>query len=166
MITLFGLPVVVVAADEQAIREAIRRARVSTETVVELVNDLAAASSNVGESSGGTAEDVRDQANQAPVVRFVNLLIREASRNGASDIHLDAVREGLAIGIRVDGVLSALPAPPSALQDAVFSRTKLMAGLDIAERRATPRTGAFVFGSKNANWIFAWRPRRTISARA
>ncbi|HEV7586808.1 MAG TPA: GspE/PulE family protein [Longimicrobium sp.] len=81
------------------------------------------------------ATDVRDLANQPPVIRYVNLLVRDAYDAGASDIHLEAAREGLAARFRIDGVLVPAPEAPSDLQHAVVSRIKLLAELDIAERR-------------------------------
>lgn len=79
--------------------------------------------------------DVRDLANQPPVVRYVNLLVRDAYDAGASDIHLEAQRTGLVARFRLDGVLTAAAAPPPNLHHAVVSRVKLLAELDIAERR-------------------------------
>src|SRR5438552_11490226 len=79
--------------------------------------------------------DIRDLANQPPVVRYVNLLIREAYEAGASDIHLESTRTGLATRLRIDGVLLPGIDPPSRLDRAVVSRVKLLADLDIAERR-------------------------------
>jgi len=81
------------------------------------------------------AADVRDLANQPPVIRYVNLLVRDAYDAAASDIHLEATRTGLAARFRVDGVLVPAPEPPSALHHAVVSRVKLLAELDISERR-------------------------------
>ena len=81
------------------------------------------------------ATDVRDLANQPPVVRYVNLLVRDAYDAGASDIHLEATRAGLSARFRLDGVLSPAPEPPSELHHAVVSRIKLLAEVDIAERR-------------------------------
>lgn len=81
------------------------------------------------------AADVRDLANQPPVVRYVNLLVRDAYDTGASDIHLEAVRSGLSARFRLDGVLAPAPEPPSEMHHAVVSRIKLLAELDIAERR-------------------------------
>ncbi len=81
------------------------------------------------------ATDVRDLANQPPVIRYVNLLVRDAYDVAASDIHLEATRSGLAARFRVDGVLVPAPEPPSHLHHAVVSRIKLLAELDIAERR-------------------------------
>lgn len=79
--------------------------------------------------------DVRDLAQQPPVVRYVNLLVRDAHDAGASDIHLEATRDGLAARFRIDGLLCPAPEPPPSLQHAVVSRVKLLAELDIAERR-------------------------------
>ena len=81
------------------------------------------------------ATDVRDLANQPPVIRYVNLLVRDAYDAAASDIHLEASRTGLTARFRVDGVLVPAPEPPSHLHHAVVSRIKLLAELDIAERR-------------------------------
>jgi general secretion pathway protein E len=84
---------------------------------------------------GSLTSDVRDLANQPPVVRFVNLLIREAYDAGASDIHLESTRAGLTTRFRIDGVLQPAIEPPPRLERAVISRVKLLADLDIAERR-------------------------------
>jgi general secretion pathway protein E len=89
-----------------------------------------------GDASGDAlATDVRDLANQPPVIRYVNLLVRDAYDAAASDIHLEATRSGLSARFRVDGVLAPAPEPPSHLHHAVISRIKLLAELDIAERR-------------------------------
>lgn len=79
--------------------------------------------------------DVRDLANQPPVIRYVNLLLREAIDASASDIHLEATRDGLVVRFRLDGVLVAAPEPPRQMHHAVISRLKTVAELDIAERR-------------------------------
>ena len=79
--------------------------------------------------------DVRDMANQPPVIRYVNLLVRDAYDSGASDIHLEAARTGLSARFRLDGALMPAPEPPSHLHHAVVSRIKLLAELDISERR-------------------------------
>jgi general secretion pathway protein E len=79
--------------------------------------------------------DVRDLANQPPVVRFVSLLIREAYEAGASDIHLESTGTGLQTRFRLDGVLQTAIEPPASMDRAVVSRIKLLAELDIAERR-------------------------------
>ena len=90
-----------------------------------------------GEEADGE-EDVsqlRDMAFEAPVVRLVNLLIEEAVTSEASDIHIEPSEDNLRVRYRIDGILYDLEAPPRRLQAAVTSRIKLMAELNIAERR-------------------------------
>jgi type II secretory ATPase GspE/PulE/Tfp pilus assembly ATPase PilB-like protein len=122
---------------------AIENAFASRETILELVRDLdgtVMGSSNPDGDPGAGPTDVRSVANEPPVVRFVNTVIREAHRARASDLHLEAGPDGLRVRIRVDGVLSDLPAPPRSLEAGVVSRLKLLAEMDIAERRV-PQDG-------------------------
>jgi type II secretory ATPase GspE/PulE/Tfp pilus assembly ATPase PilB-like protein len=80
-------------------------------------------------------DDLMHLANEAPVVRLVNLLLIEALDARASDVHLEGYQDGLHVRYRVDGVLQAAPSPPPHLTAAIVSRLKIMADLDIAERR-------------------------------
>lgn len=82
-----------------------------------------------------TTADVRDLVNQPPVIRYVNLLVREAYDASASDIHLEATRHDLVARFRIDGILLPAPDPPPQIQQGVISRLKLLAELDISERR-------------------------------
>jgi general secretion pathway protein E len=95
--------------------------------------------SDAGEAAAGQAdadvERLRDQASEAPVIRLVNLLIERAVEQGASDIHLEPFEGRLRVRYRVDGALREVEAPPSRLALAVISRVKIMARLNIAERR-------------------------------
>jgi type II secretory ATPase GspE/PulE/Tfp pilus assembly ATPase PilB-like protein len=84
---------------------------------------------------GALVSDIRDLANQPPVVRYVNLLLREGYEANASDVHLESTLGGLRARFRIDGVLVPALAPPPLLDAAVISRVKLLADLDIAERR-------------------------------
>ncbi len=79
--------------------------------------------------------DVQSMAREALVVRLVNLLLRQAVAERASDIHLEPFERDLKVRFRVDGVLRDMPAPPKRMQAAVTSRIKIMSQLDIAERR-------------------------------
>ena len=133
--TSYGVPLELVAVTADELETAIRQTFAAAESVMELVRDLGADLALETDRADEATTDVRDLANQPPVIRFVNLLIREAHDTGASDIHLEAMREGLRVRLRVDGVLSELPGPPRGLQAAVVSRIKLLAELDIAERR-------------------------------
>lgn len=80
-------------------------------------------------------DDLVSLANEAPVVKLVNLLLIEALQARASDVHLESYRDGLRVRYRVDGVLQDAPSPSVGLAEAVISRLKIMAELDIAERR-------------------------------
>jgi general secretion pathway protein E len=82
-----------------------------------------------------TIDDLRALANQAPVIKLVNVMILEALRARASDIHLEATPDGLRVRYRIDGVLHDISRPPRQYQAAVLSRIKIMASLNIAERR-------------------------------
>ena len=81
------------------------------------------------------ADHLRDLASEAPVVRLVNDLIKDALAARASDIHVEPYRDRLRMRFRIDGVLHDRDAPVAALAPLVVSRIKIIAGLDIAERR-------------------------------
>ncbi len=81
------------------------------------------------------AERLKDLASEAPVIRLVNQLIARAVETHASDVHLEPFPDRLRVRYRYDGVLHEIEAPPARLQAAVISRIKIMARLDIAERR-------------------------------
>ena len=124
----YGRTVVVVESTTADVERLIERVANRSERAIE----LARADSD---DPDALATDVRDLANQPPVVRYVNLLVRDAFDAGASDIHLEAARNGLTARFRLDGVLSPAPEPPAEMHQAVVSRIKLLAELDIAERR-------------------------------
>jgi general secretion pathway protein E len=88
-----------------------------------------------------SVDSLRDLASGAPVVRAVNDLVEKAVELRASDIHIEPMRNGLTVRMRVDGLLRAVPAPAHALPQALISRIKILAGLNIAERRL-PQDGA------------------------
>src|SRR5436309_2701750 len=80
-------------------------------------------------------ERLRDLASEAPVIRLVNALITRAVEMLASDIHLEAGENRLRLRYRIDGVLRDMESPPARLKSAIVSRLKIMAKLNIAERR-------------------------------
>ena len=86
-------------------------------------------------SAGAEMEQLRDMASEAPVIRYVNALITQALDEAASDIHLEPFERTFRVRFRIDGVLEERSAPPRNFEAAVLSRLKLMAKLDIAERR-------------------------------
>ncbi len=94
------------------------------------IDDLQAAERVVDES-----HDLLDLANQAPVIRLVNMFIFQALKMRASDVHIQPYEEKLQIRYRIDGVLYDMMTPPKKIQDAILSRVKVMGKMDIAERR-------------------------------
>ncbi|MBD8708699.1 type II secretion system ATPase GspE [Pseudomonas sp. CFBP 13711] len=87
---------------------------------------------------GGAEEDIehlKDLASEAPVIRLVNLILQRAVEQRASDIHIEPFESQLKVRYRIDGVLHEAEAPPSSSSAAIISRLKIMARLDIAERR-------------------------------
>jgi type II secretion system protein E len=81
------------------------------------------------------AGDLQRMAGDAVVVQWVNLLLREAVRDRASDIHIEPFEHGIRVRNRIDGILHEASPPPGRLQAAIVSRIKIMASMDIAERR-------------------------------
>ncbi|HLI17833.1 MAG TPA: ATPase, T2SS/T4P/T4SS family, partial [Rhodanobacteraceae bacterium] len=90
-----------------------------------------------GESASGDddIEHLRDLASEAPVIRLVNLLIQRAVEARASDIHIEPFENHLKVRYRIDGVLHEVEAPPASSTAAMISRIKIMARMNIAERR-------------------------------
>jgi len=122
-----GLKVRAALASEQEIRDAIDRYYGETERPSELESE-----------TGETSEDLehlRDMASEAPVIRLVNALIAQAVEKRASDIHLEPFEKEFRVRFRIDGVLYNQEPPPRELKAAIISRVKLMARLNIAERR-------------------------------
>src|SRR5881296_3584176 len=99
----------------------------TTEKLIETLGDFGADDENI--------EHLRDLASEAPVIRLVNLVISRAIESRASDIHIEPFEKELRLRYRVDGVLQNMDPPPNALRSAIISRIKLMAKLNIAERR-------------------------------
>jgi general secretion pathway protein E len=128
-----GLSVKIVISPAVAITEAIDRtydgAATPLQRIVEGMED------DGGPDGNEDVNHLRDMAFEAPVVRLVNLLIEGAISSEASDIHIEPFEDTLRIRYRIDGVLYEQEAPPRRLQAAVTSRIKIMAEMNIAERR-------------------------------
>ncbi|MEW6410511.1 MAG: type II secretion system ATPase GspE [Nitrospirota bacterium] len=95
----------------------------------------------------GTAEEVKEavvvpEAEDTPVVKLVNLIITQAAKENASDIHIELEEDSLRVRYRVDGVLHEAMSPPKEFHAGLVSRIKIMADLDIAEKRI-PQDGRF-----------------------
>ena len=79
--------------------------------------------------------DLEKAADEAPIVKLVNLILTEAVKKGASDIHMEPYEKEYRVRFRVDGMLKTIMSPPMKLKDAITSRVKIMAKLDISEKR-------------------------------
>lgn len=121
---------VVVAAD--ALEAAFARLLRSDEELLDLSEQIGEIAASDG--TGGT-ESIEEQVDDAPVVRFVNLLIAQAINDRASDIHIEPGEKFLTVRYRIDGVLHEMQRADRAIQDGVISRLKIMSAIDIAERR-------------------------------
>jgi type IV pilus assembly protein PilB len=122
---------------------AVRAAVASREDIAALItrltrlDDVIASTSMDEESTDGPAEivDLRESADDAPVIRLVNQIIAQAVEQGASDIHFQPDGKEMAVRFRIDGVLNTSTTVPRRMTAGVISRIKIMADLDIAERR-------------------------------
>jgi type IV pilus assembly protein PilB len=132
-----------VVADPAAIEKAIEKhygeGLEAGESVAEILKELGAdkdLATDVSAAKGGDEVSMMtDLANQAPIVRFVNLVIHQAVQDRASDIHFEPFETEFRIRYRVDGALYEMSPPPKALALPVISRIKVMANLNISERR-------------------------------
>lgn len=130
---ILSAPVRTVLADPEQIAAVITRAASSDSKVREV---LAAAAEDVDPIDPETDVMVgEDRASDAPIVRFVDLVLTKAIQERASDVHIEPSEDGLRVRFRIDGVLHDALDPPQSLQAGLLARIKVMTGLDIAERR-------------------------------
>jgi len=122
------------------------------EEVTSEETDITTLEPDVGEE-GSTELDMaprklEELASEAPVVRWVNLMLKRAVRERASDIHVEPTRDGLTMRYRIDGILQPIAAPKRMMQVAVISRIKIMSRMNIAEKRVPQdgRYGAIIDG--------------------
>src|SRR2546426_9622108 len=87
------------------------------------------------EESTTSVFELKESADEAPVVKLVNMVLVDAIQKGASDIHWEPYEKAFRVRFRIDGVLHELLAPPKRLESAIISRLQIMSNLDIAERR-------------------------------
>ena len=139
-----GLNVQPLVASESQVISAIKK-----HFVVSDENRLRRAFKDITESSNGASEvevitqekeeldllSLEKESGEAPIVRLVNLILFDAVKRGASDIHLEPYEKEFRLRVRIDGVLETAMTPPVNLRDAISSRIKIMADLDISEKR-------------------------------
>ncbi len=102
-------------------------------STIDEISDAAGEREDVDRDSD--LERLKDLASEAPVIRLVNTFVTRAVEMRASDIHIESVEAGMRVRYRIDGVLKEMETPPARLRSAIISRVKIMAKLNIAERR-------------------------------
>jgi type IV pilus assembly protein PilB len=137
-----GFNVEPVVASETAIAEAISKFYGEAETGEELdkvMKDLSAEDAAdlelAAEEQETNLADLERAAEEAPIIKLVNLILTDAVKRGASDIHIEPYEKDIRVRLRIDGILQSVMTPPLKLRDAITSRIKIMAKLDISEKR-------------------------------
>ncbi len=143
---LFGKPVRPVLTTGVALLARLNRAydESASPTGAEDVMEDIAASESLDQIAHELDEpqDLLDSTDEAPIIRLVNSVLFQAVRQRASDIHFESFERGLVVRYRIDGVLYPVLTPPKRLQASIIARIKIMAGLNIAEKRL-PQDGRF-----------------------
>ncbi|MBI1796116.1 MAG: type IV-A pilus assembly ATPase PilB [Candidatus Eisenbacteria bacterium] len=127
-------------ASEAALKKALDRAYDSAGTMADVMKGMEEDLAVVEEDDSAEADAGIAGADEAPIVKLVNSLIADAVRKGASDIHIEPYEKSMRVRFRIDGMLHEMMAPPYKFKAAILSRLKIMAELDIAERRV-PQDG-------------------------
>ncbi|MBI2683455.1 MAG: type IV-A pilus assembly ATPase PilB [Acidobacteriales bacterium] len=135
-----GFNIEPVVASETAIMDAIDKAYSVEKEEANLENIMASMSDDVDvelqeESAEATLAELEKGADEAPIVKLVNLVLTDAVKRGASDIHIEPFEKEYRVRFRVDGVLQTVMTPPIKLKDPITSRIKIMSKLDISEKR-------------------------------
>jgi type IV pilus assembly protein PilB len=135
-----GYNVEPVVASESEIQEGIERAYSTKQedNLESVIASLDGADTNLElqeDEAEMNLEDLERAADQAPIVKLVNMILTEAVKRGASDIHLEPYEKEYRVRLRMDGVLHPIMTPPLKARDAITSRLKIMAKLDISEKR-------------------------------
>jgi type IV pilus assembly protein PilB len=133
---LTGYNIEPVVASEISVREAIEKYYAEkTQSLEEIVGEVTEDVEISREESESLDDDLAKQADEAPVVKLVNLILLDAIKKGASDIHVEPYEKDFRVRFRIDGVMYEVMRPPRQLKSAITSRLKIMAQLDISERR-------------------------------
>ena len=127
-------------ATETQLKRALDRAYDSANTMADVMKGMEDDFAIIEEDDTAEAEAGEAMSDEAPIVKLVNSLIADAVRKGASDIHIEPYEKTLRVRFRIDGVMQEMMSPPFKFKLAIISRLKIMAELDIAERRV-PQDG-------------------------
>ena len=133
-------PVIVTPSDVRAALNMVGHEDSGDVDLSEILADVDEADVEVSKRDSAEAVDLEAQAGESPVIRYVNYIIQNAVKEGASDIHIEPGENKIKVRLRIDGVLFESMNPPPAMSAAITSRLKIMADLDISERRV-PQDG-------------------------
>ncbi len=147
-----GYRVEPVVASEEAIRERIDRnfgssRELELKKVMEDLTTVDEAALELMEEEEFDVAKLAEESQEAPVVRLVNIMLTDAIKRGASDIHVEPYEKSFRVRYRIDGLLREVMNPPQRLKDAITSRIKVLAKLDIAEKRL-PQDGRIKLKAK------------------
>ncbi|BDV44768.1 type II secretion system protein GspE [Geotalea uraniireducens] len=133
---VYGRDVEAVACPAKVVLDAVNRlyARLGS-SAQEVVEELEGEDLSVIATELSEPKDLLDLTEEAPVIRLLNSILSEAVKERASDIHIEPYERELEVRFRIDGILYRKLAPPKVVQEALVSRVKIMAGLNIAEKR-------------------------------
>jgi general secretion pathway protein E len=139
-----------IQADEKIILDAINRIYSQTSRVNEVMGDIKGEDLSMIATEFESPQDLLELTEEAPIIRLLNALLMEAVKEKASDIHIEPYEKGIDVRFRVDGILNKVLNPPKIIHDALVSRIKIIAGLDISEKRL-PQDGKInlLIGGKN-----------------
>jgi general secretion pathway protein E len=133
---LFGMPVRPLVVPKPALHEALNRAYDQTsQSTQELLDTFDEKALELDAADWQEPRDLLEANDEAPIIRLVNSLFYQAAKERASDIHIEPFEQELLIRFRIDGILYDTVSPPKAIQPLLISRIKIMAGLNIAEKR-------------------------------
>ncbi len=127
-------------SDVRAALELVGGEKVSDINLSEILADVEESDVEVTTTQSTEAVDLESQAGESPVIRYVNYIIQNAVKEGASDIHIEPGEKKIKVRLRIDGILFESMNPPPGMAAAITSRLKIMADLDISERRV-PQDG-------------------------
>tara|TARA_R110002072_G_scaffold42064_9_gene117846 strand:+ start:141306 stop:143330 length:2025 start_codon:yes stop_codon:yes gene_type:complete len=132
--------VLVTPTDVRSALEMVGGEAASDMDLTEILADVEESDVEVTSTQNADAVDLESQAGESPVIRYVNYIIQNAVKEGASDIHIEPGEKKIKVRLRIDGILFESMNPPPGMAAAITSRLKIMADLDISERRV-PQDG-------------------------
>jgi general secretion pathway protein E len=133
---LYGAPIQPLVVPADALAEAINRSYdLASGSAAELMDDLDEERLDLIATELEEPRDLLEANDEAPIIRLVNSLLFQAVKDRASDIHIEPFERSLAVRFRIDGILYDVISPPKRFQPVIISRVKIMAGLNIAEKR-------------------------------